>query len=221
MSNKPPWKRLVLTLENYHKVRDGEKTQTRRVIKEQPEWHPEGTCDCHEPRGAHWCYKGWTDPAMPPPLAMCEGARYQPGEIIGLTCPHWRCAAHGVTPLCIWDGVTRTVRYEDGKRPIRDVAGVENPPWKHMAARLMPAWACMDFARITDVRAGRLQDITLDAIEAEGWVHPERPVSLIDRLGMGREWFVDLWDSIYAERGDGFDTNKWVWAYTFENVETP
>jgi len=216
MRDKPPWKRLALTLENYRKTRDGEKTQARRLgglkeINKAPDRHSLKADITHTNGHRAVVFLG------PSGLSLEVKPKYQPGEIIGLTCPHWRCAAHGVTPLCIWDEVTRTVRYEDGKRPIRDVAGVENPPWKHRAARLMPAWACMDFARITDVRAQRLQDITeLDAV-AEGCP----AISCDDDMSEVLQWFVDLWDSIYAERGDGWDADRWVWAYTFENVEEP
>lgn len=31
--------------------------------------------------------------------------------------------------------------------------------------------------------------------------------------------FRDLWDSINAKRGFGWDTNPWVWAVTFRRVD--
>lgn len=32
------------------------------------------------------------------------------------------------------------------------------------------------------------------------------------------EQFADLWDSLNAKRGFGWDTNPWVWVYEFERI---
>jgi len=80
----------------------------------------------------------------------------------------------------------------------------------------MPREEARLFLRVTDVRVQRVQDITSSDIEQEG----------VDTEGLntGEEWkyaFSQLWDSINAKRGYGWDANPWVWAYTFEQVAFP
>lgn len=88
---------------------------------------------------------------------------------------------------------------------------------------------------ITDVRVQRLQDIEgqhpseSDAI-AEG-VHAihhgdgEYYYSAFRDEPNPKNWhdpadaFRELWDSINASRGFGWDANPWVWALTFRKVE--
>lgn len=94
-------------------------------------------------------------------------------------------------------------------------------------ARHMPRWASRITLTVTDVRVQRLQEISeADAI-AEGaevcrlpgmdggiMVHTDNPgVSVTP----GR-WYRQLWDSLNAKRGYGWDTNLWVVAVTFDPV---
>jgi hypothetical protein len=95
-------------------------------------------------------------------------------------------------------------------------------------AIFMPRWASRITLEVADVRAERLQDITLEDICAEGvknalaeamwgprwWVDaPE--ASEIDT----RDMFSKLWDSINAKRGFGWDTNPYVWRIAFKRVQ--
>jgi hypothetical protein len=31
--------------------------------------------------------------------------------------------------------------------------------------------------------------------------------------------FIKLWDTLYAKRGYGWDSNPWVWVYEFERIK--
>lgn len=98
----------------------------------------------------------------------------------------------------------------------------------------MPRWASRITLEITEVRAQRLQDISeADAI-AEGLRIHENPKCA---LGVGKFmytafpgdhslWcldaktaFYNLWDSINAKRGFGWDKNPWVWVLTFRKAD--
>lgn len=103
--------------------------------------------------------------------------------------------------------------------------GTDDPerwPNKRYSSRYMPRWACRLWLRVTAVRPERLQDITTADAIAEGmtptWEGQSAPgvphKSEIDQ-------FADLWDSINAKRGHGWDTNPWVWVYTFERAARP
>ena len=215
MSEKPSWKRLALTLENYRAAREGRKTETRRIVNPQTEWGPH---PCSYSR------TGWAAADAEGGCKCSEVIRRPPGEpgdVVGLTCPHWRIR-NALGGLMIWDEVTEACRYAApyGGAAILWTGGQLVPGWKHMAARFMPAWACLDFALVTDVRAERLQDITEAGAIAEGAdkQHIDDPGQTWETHRRG---FQALWDSIYAERGDGWDANKWVWAVKFERTEKP
>ena len=77
----------------------------------------------------------------------------------------------------------------------------------------MPRWASRLTLTVTDVRVQRVQDISEGDIAAEGIARgfsggPHGEEGLY-------EDFADLWDSLNAPRGYGWDANPWVAAYTF------
>lgn len=67
---------------------------------------------------------------------------------------------------------------------------------------------------ITDVRVERLDEINEDDCLAEGiptWRGPDLERTV-------RESYRDLWDSLNAKRGFGWDVNPWVWVIAFRTV---
>lgn len=72
--------------------------------------------------------------------------------------------------------------------------------------------------RITEIKRGRLQDITPQAAKAEG-VDPYIVYGWgIDYIGY-EQAFVNLWDGIYKEPGKQWQDNPEVWVLTFELVD--
>ena len=80
----------------------------------------------------------------------------------------------------------------------------------------MPHWASRITLEITLVRIERLQEITGDGVLAEGIEFPE--ASHYIEAHRRFDFFRDLWDSIYAKRGLGWDSNPWVWVIEFRRV---
>jgi hypothetical protein len=86
----------------------------------------------------------------------------------------------------------------------------------------MPREAARIFLRVKTVRVERLQDITPKDAWDEGcrignsfpWEEhiPELQQQCRDIL------FIQLWDSLNAKRGYGWDANPWVWVYEFEKI---
>lgn len=94
---------------------------------------------------------------------------------------------------------------------LRYVADGPVPAFSKRIPIFMPRWAARLWLVVTDVRVQRLHDITgADAIE-EGVVD-------IDNRGMIQA-FIDRWDPLNAKRGHPWESNPWVWAYTFERSE--
>ncbi|MBU9388980.1 hypothetical protein KTE71_15765, partial [Burkholderia multivorans] len=86
----------------------------------------------------------------------------------------------------------------------------------------MPRAAARITLEITGVRVERLQSISESDARAEGVTIEEhhtrgycagayRPPSI--------RAFHDLWDSLNAARGHGWDVNPWVWAIEFRRIE--
>lgn len=103
-------------------------------------------------------------------------------------------------------------------------------------ARFMPKKHARLWLRVTDIRAERVGDISRGDAIAEGiqediilatgdhpdlqcWVAPPAPNEPVVGFATPQEAFREPYDSIYAARGQGFDKNDWVWAYTFERTE--
>lgn len=83
----------------------------------------------------------------------------------------------------------------------------------------MPRWASRITLEITDVRVERVQEISEKDAEAEG-VTLDCPVGHIQSYQKSPYVysFAQLWDSINAKRGHGWDTNPWVWALSFNKA---
>lgn len=83
----------------------------------------------------------------------------------------------------------------------------------------MPRWASRITLEVTDVRVQRVQDISEEDARAEGMPEPylgdndpphEEMATMIDR----RRQFRNLWNTLNAKRGFGWDGNPWVVALT-------
>jgi len=167
---------------------EGRRTVTRRVIKPQPEdyrvSHP-GGYDC--PPASIVKYKGkWID------LGDFENdyPRYQVGETVYIkeACCVECYKRDGIKDACL--------RYDNGEE-----TRCANPHvWQ--SPLFMPEWAARYFLEITDVRAERLQEITLKDMWAEG----------MDEDMYAPTQFELLWNTINKDK---WESNPWVWVYTF------
>lgn len=93
----------------------------------------------------------------------------------------------------------------------------------------MPRWASRITLIVTDVRVQRVQDISEDDAKAEGvgLYVPGHGYITEDELRCDpgysnflapRMAFQDLWDSLNAKRGYGWDANPWVAAISFRPI---
>jgi len=87
----------------------------------------------------------------------------------------------------------------------------------------MPRAASRITLDVVGVRAERLRYITDEDLMKEG-APPRHPSIDVESRKLGyrdfpQSWFAQKWDAIYANRGFGWDTNPWVFAYTFKVSE--
>ena len=84
----------------------------------------------------------------------------------------------------------------------------------------MPRWASRITLEITDVRVERVRDISEGDAQREGWDMSNLPWGhCYDGTHHARDWFHELWDSIYGKQGLWWDMNPWVWVLDFKVVQ--
>ena len=81
----------------------------------------------------------------------------------------------------------------------------------------MPRWASRLTLTVTDVRVQRVAEISREDCVAEGC--PGFVSHDMQDGEMPEEEFQDLWNTLNASRGFGWDTNPWVAAITFETEQ--
>lgn len=222
-------------------ILEGHKTQTRRVIKNMPKrpypigiagsifqfdeklnswqwwaherdafWRPRGDaikCPYGQPGDRLWIRETFTietnfnlDPCDPP-FKDERPVKWTESEDWGR---YWeQCHYRATEP-------EHQLVHEDDCRKCEDDGYCNSwSPSIHM-----PRWASRITLEITNVRVERIQDINeLDTL-AEG-IHVQcSDEDMSEQL----EAFEDLWDSINAKRGFGWDKNPWVWVIEFRRL---
>lgn len=184
-------------------ILEGRKTQTRRVVKPQPN---EYSAHC-----------GWVGgPSLPEGegACKCKPIRYPYGV------PGDRLWVKEAIALDFKDGEYAQSSYvADG-----DLTKADAWPWK---LKTLPAMFCpRGLSRLTlevkAVRVERLQEISQADAQEEGMRGPLIDIELdriVNQVGVSpREAYGRLWDSINAKRGHGRETNPWVWVVEFVRV---
>lgn len=225
-------------------ILDGRKTQTRRVLKPQPEpwrdYHLEGGCQSSDwslstgfytEDGEHHQFGLWMHCAFhesrfrPLPCA--------PGDLLWVK-EAWAKVGDGPDDIHACPDLRCHAYYRVGS------TNAEQQRWR--SSRYMPRWASRITLRVTDVRVQQVQDISDEDARAEGCVESYEIVDVVQRPYGPQEihddrWrvpgvhddyetsfddaglcYADIWDSINAKHGHGWEANPWVAAYTFEPI---
>lgn len=192
MREKP----ILFSGEMVRAILDGRKTQTRRVVKGNPNHLHFSPFACkaddyHDEHGNQYsCPYGARGTRLWVRETFALGPGYN-GEPPG-SAPDWSCVWYRA------DGKQRHKRRNPGAR-----AGKWRPSIH------MPRWASRITLEVKDVRVERVQDISYDYAVSEGVRYDTTPLDA----------FIWLWDSINAKRGHGWDTNPWVWVVEFKRVK--
>ncbi len=196
-------------------ILSGQKTQTRRVVKPQPEWTDPSTAWLN---GDGHSGPGW----------YAHNADYPEEGSLFYRCPY------GQPGDRLWVRETFQRFSDDGEimyraDPVSFQAMNELKCDECQEARWrpsihMPRWASRILLEVASVRVERLNEISeADAI-AEGvqptgggryWLGAE---GLTPR-GAARDAYRDLWESING--AGAWDKNPWVWVVEFKRIESP
>lgn len=197
----------------------GRKSMTRRVIKPQPNpIEPNRWFDRQGPEN-YWVSWDERQPAPPSKQVWIKSPYGRPGDRLWVretwSCERWENIDGGEG----WRRETLLYRAD----------GEHDGPWS--PSIFMPKWATRIWLRMTDIRVGRVQDITSTDCEHEGisgvtLASPVRGQPYGEyRNGDGivypepRAAFHALWDFLNAKRGYGWEENPWVWAIGFEREQ--
>ncbi|GKW24356.1 hypothetical protein PEC311524_19500 [Pectobacterium carotovorum subsp. carotovorum] len=208
---------MIFNAEMVRAILDGRKTQTRRIIKNQP-------FDRSQYRHDHQ-------------IEIISGRAENGDEVDGLyaytksTGGTWSAKCPFGQP-----GDRLWVRETSGLQVRRDALGgtgefrvyrASNPdairfttasgkiyPIKWIPSIHMPRYASRILLEITDVRVERLKHIPRDGIIAEGYP--------AERATDGGEydpflWYRDLWESIYG--AGSWQANSWIWVIEFKQIK--
>lgn len=201
---------ILFSDEMVRAILSGQKTQTRRIVKNTQGYTFKGM-------GGHIARFGHAD-------SILYVARH---------CPH------GIPGDRLWvrESIRRkylTDQVRDGATYLADLTPVMERNsrgemarslvtwvWKRdvLSARFMPRWASRITLEIANVRVERLQDITFDDAIAEGVFVDFDPPDGHGFRSEARRLYVGIWDRINANRGYGWDTNPWVWVIEFRVME--
>ena len=199
-------KRLSFNDEMARAWHEGRKTVTRRLIKFK-EADPD-CCWCHG-KGLEYIDCGnelsGYDYRSP---CRCRWPKppYSPGEIVYIG-EAWHLCGEGD------DGGTEYVYRADGMGGQCPRCG-EEIKWKPPAT--MPEWASRSRARIVSVRPERVQEISIDDIEAGGVYRVMDSQDCANDTFLNTGNFIDHWDSIYGP--GSWNRNDWCWRIELEKI---
>ena len=195
-------KPILFNTEMVRAILNGEKTQTRRIMKPQPMFYT----------GRKYIFK---DDECPKKWEQCDNIidtyRYQKGDILYVR-ETW---GEG------WEEGTYIYKADDKL--------ADNPLFEYSTKLIykpsihMPKEAARIFLKVTNVRIANLQDITDEEAKKEGanfkngknvgWKEK------MERTAIQR--FAEIWDKTIkkSELGIyGWNANPWVWVIEFERV---
>ncbi|HHX5675160.1 TPA: hypothetical protein ACVFEZ_005098 [Klebsiella pneumoniae] len=210
---------MIFNAEMVRALLSGRKTQTRRIIKPQPEATLSGSLS------GKWLSR---------PL---NGLLLPKIEDIAIHCPFgsvgdriWVREAFRVhsratdVATLVYKASERNSWTEQTRRVPVAVCNKPATPEKWTPSLHMPHWASRILLEITNVRVERLNAISEEDARAEGIIdggclncgEPE-PCGCANPEPDATDAFAYLWQSVYGQ--ESWNANPWVWVISFERIE--
>ncbi len=207
---------ILFNREMVSAVLDGQKTQTRRVMKHQPPSSDHVICqvvsDTCLKKDSKVGYLHWQieeDTVSRGPYFKCPYGRI--GDRLWVRETHMNCPSGDGTILYRAD---MSISELEEESEINKGHRVENPwtPSIHM-----PRAASRILLEVVDVRLEPIQLIDCEGIRSEG-ITTSCDGFLERTLDLKEKW-INLWDSINQKRGFEWDVNPWVWVIEFKIID--
>lgn len=219
---------MIFNGEMVRAILDGRKTQTRRIMKIQPEHSGFGLRRVIDSKN------GSDDGKYFWSLSDACGLKIRSKSF---TCPFgsvgdriWVREAFRVhsrateVATLVYKASERNSWTEQTNRVPVSVCNKPATPEKWTPSLYMPRWASRLLLEITDVRVERLNAISEEDARAEGIIdggclncgEPE-PCGCANPEPDATDAFAYLWQSIYGS--DSWNANPWVWVIEFKRVE--
>ena len=189
---------ILFSSEMVGAILDGRKSQTRRVIKPQPEKYTVRIVQSISP--VHWQSR----------LPIDLRALYpnsQPTDMLGsiFNCPYGQVGDRLWVRETWADGISASTKQHYAIYKASDGL-LPGQVWR--PSIFMPRWASRITLEITGIRVQRVQEISPNECRDEG-VEPF----------LYKNNFITLWNRINSKRGYGWDKNPFVWVIEFKRLE--
>jgi len=225
---------ILMQSDNVKAILEDRKTQTRRIVKKA----------IHEFKSSEGLFREIAGAVLP---ALESGwVAWYPGNSEGLAdftklqyktgflCPYGQVGSRLWLRETWYQDISGGLVCYKADYPVGDKDWPpSNTAGKIKPSIFMPRWASRITLEITAVRVERLQEITYLDARAEGILTFDRDNPDPTNGGMGYNRgkaglpmryestaaFMDLWDSLNAKRGYGWDFNPWVWVIEFKRID--
>lgn len=197
-------KPILFSTEMVKAILEGRKTQTRRIVKPQPNGEYCGICTSSF-ENKNVGKVGFADGDR---LEELIKPKYQISDILWVRETWCYKMAHNFgSPI-----PDKSEIFYKADCDIAEIGG-----WK--PSIFMPREAARIFLEVTDVRVERLQEISEKDAMAEGISLPNYAEQAISDVHYPDpdEIYADLWESINGK--GSWDKNPWVWVITFKRVD--
>ncbi len=208
---------MIFNAEMVRAILDGRKTQTRRIMKVQPDSHNFGLLRITDSTKRadigkyHWAESNATGNHVRSALFACPFG--QPGDRIWVR-EAFRVMGCATDVARLMYKASERNSFTESTRTVPVASCTKQPSQKWAPSIHMPRWASRILLEITDVRVERLNSISEGDARSEG-ITPAAG-------GVEKGWehrfnFRELWMSIYGE--DSWQANPWVWVIEFKLVD--
>ncbi|WP_411549365.1 hypothetical protein ABDW71_15545 [Klebsiella pneumoniae] len=215
---------MIFNAEMVRAILAGRKTQTRRIMKVQPESNQLGLMlitdsTKHSDIGKyHWAESNATGNHVRSKLFLCPfGAVGDRIWVRETFCPVDDTQYGGGK----WVDYRATPKFEASHPAGWDCAPNDAEALKWRPSIHMPRWASRILLEITNVRVERLNAISQADAIAEGAPPSHPSIDCVSQEygfpDFSRSWFGQTWQHIYGE--ESWDANPWVWVIEFKRVE--
>ncbi|MFJ5371268.1 hypothetical protein ACIPTP_12190 [Pectobacterium versatile] len=209
---------MIFNAEMVRAILNGRKTQTRRIIKNQPfdrsQYRHDHQIEIISGRAENgdevdglYAYTKSTGGTW---SAKCPFG--QPGDRLWVRETFAALEPGSYEQVKPRQGHCQDLRYAATDRLAKSDANIRGYKW--IPSIHMPRYASRILLEITDVRVERLKHIPRDGIIAEGYP--------AERATDGGEydpflWYRDLWESLYGE--GSWQANSWIWVIEFKQIK--